>query len=118
MSKKQANNKTYSPEELPIECIVFDTSVDGLQVVKTVVETKLPLEDSQEFCILVFVVDKIISESRFMITEGFSNRAFFGVTYDEANRKYLKWLKSVTKLNSKTNNNQLKLGCLLEELAV
>lgn len=50
-------------------------------------------------------------------TKRFNNIAFFGVTYDEANGKYLKWLKKVTESKSNSNNNQLKLGCVLEALS-
>lgn len=117
MKNKPINN-SYSSNQIPIECVLFDTSVDGLQVVKTVVETKLPLENSQEFCIAVYVVDEILSETRFKIAERFNNIVFFGVTYDEANRKYLKWLNKVTKSKSNSNNNQLKLGCVLEALSL
>lgn len=106
------------PEDIKIEKVLFDTELDGLKVIKTVCKTELPLENSQDFCIRVWVVTKIYSDVRFSRSGGFSNRAFFGTTYEQANKEYLEWLKKVTQTSHKTATNEMKLRCVMEALSL
>ncbi len=101
---------------ISIEHTILNTTLNGLEVIKCVEETKLPLENSQEFSISVSVAKEIISESRFMKAQGYSTVMFFGETYEAANNEYLEWLDKVVSDDDATYNKARGVQCLLNEL--
>ncbi len=101
---------------ISIERTILNTTLNGLDVIKCVEETKLPLKNSQEFCITINVSKEILSSTRFMRASGYSNIAFFGETYDEANAEYIKWLDKVVSDDDATYNKARGVQCLLNEL--
>lgn len=101
---------------ISIERTILNTTLNGLEVIKCVEETKLPLENSQEFCISVNVVTDILSDSSYKRADGFTNAAFFGETYELANDEYITWLDKVVSDEDATYNKARGVQCLLNEL--
>lgn len=99
-----------------IERTILNTKLNGLEVIKCVEETKLLLENSQEFCITVAVTEGVLSDSNYKRAEGFSNVSFFSETYEDANEQYLEWLDKVVTDDDATYNKARGVQCLLNEL--
>lgn len=101
---------------ISIERTILNTQINGLDVIKHVEKTDLPLKDSQEFCIGVSVAKELVSDNRFLAAEGFATIRFFGETYEDANDQYLEWLDTVVSDNDATYNKARGVQCLLNEL--
>ena len=105
---------------ISIERTILNTTFNGLQVIKTVEETKLPLKNSQEFCIGVKVASEVMGDKwQSPMHAGlpvFDGMSFFGKTYEEANAEYLEWLDKVVSDDDATYNKARGVQCLLNEL--
>jgi len=101
---------------ITIERTILDTKLNDLQVIKWVVETQLPLENSQEFCIRVSVAQEVLNDHQFISVKGYSTVAFFGENYERANEQYLEWLDTIVTDQDATYNKARGVHCLLDDL--
>jgi len=103
-----------------IERTILNTTLNNLQVIKCVEETKLPLKNSQEFCISVRVANDVAGDRwKSPMQYGmpmFDSISFFGETYEDANSQYLEWLDSIVSDDDATYNKARGVQCLLNEL--
>lgn len=98
-----------------IEGQILDAKVDGAMVIKLLDVTNFKQRNRKEFCIKVCAAKSIKSANHYLSADGnYSNVAFFGKTYETANKKYLKWLYEVTKYNDKRDTVSMVQSMLCE----